>query len=613
MQKRNNGLINRMAGLGLAAVAGFFLVSANAQELTIPVQQDRPEYVAGEVLVKFHPSVSAQAQNQAIDILGAKRLATVGKAVIAHLKLPAGMSVPQAVESLKSDPSVAHAQPNYLYYATAMPNDTNYGQLWGLKNTGQTISNPSYGTNNPGTSGLDMDAELAWDQITNCSSTVVAVLDTGINYTHQDLAANMWTGNTNHGWDFIDSDNDPMPTGGLEDHGTHVAGTIAAVGNNSNGATGLCWQAQIMSVRVLGATGSGSTAGIIQGIEWASNNGAGVINMSLGYAGSEDDLLGNAITYAQAADVVVVVAAGNSTNNNDGSTFFWPCNFTQPNLLCVAALDQAYSLASFSNWGATSVDVGAPGTNVLSSWAGTLFEEDFNSGAGWFLNGNWTRLDTISSCVTSGGTPIETLVNPANWCAPGTYATGVLNDTAYKSFDLSGATTAAVYYFAMHDTEAGADFFRTNYNSAGGNPFTGGVNVNALSGSSGGFAYYEHDLSSCLTTNCSLGFQLESDGDTTVDRGVSIALFNLGTLEPNTNADNVINGTSMASPHVAGLATLLRAYNPNYTYQDVVAAIKSGGEDAAALSGITTTGKAANAMGSLAHINTPDGLAFTLL
>ena len=618
MARYRNSFIKRLLALAITLLAAYGF-SANAQMVDELSDLVRPTYVAGEVLVKFKPTVGMQAQNQMISTLGAKRLATIGRAGIAQLKLPQGTRVIDAVEALKLDISVAHAQPNYLYYTAAVPNDTNYGQLWGLKNTGQTITNPAYGTNNPGTSGLDMDAELAWDQLTDCRSTIVAVLDTGINYSHTDLLANMWDGSgsgfPNHGWDFIDNfptgDNNPMPTGAFEDHGTHVAGTIAAVGNNSIGTTGVCWQARIMSVRVLGATGSGTTAGIILGIEWASDNGARVINMSLGGGGGFDTLYSNAITYARDRDVVVVVAAGNGASNNDsGFAAVWPCNFTQNNLVCVAALDQAYALADFSNWGSTSVDVGAPGTNVLSSWAGTLFKEDFSTGAGWLLNGGWTRLDTASSCVTSGGTPIETLVNPANWCAGGPYSNNI-TDNAYKTFDLSGASVAAVGYFAMWDTEAGADFFRTNYKSTGGDPFTGGINVNELSGSSSGFVSYEHDLSACLTATCSIGFQLATNASGT-DRGVSLALFKIGTLESSTNADNVINGTSMASPHVAGLATMLRAYNPNYTYTDVVNAIKNGGENVAALSTITTTGKAANAMGSLAYINPPGGVGATL-
>lgn len=594
-------------------------VIAAPQQLGIKKQSKiKAKFVEGEILVRFKSTMTMQAQQSTVENHGGSSVKSVSKRMnLSKVKLQLGNDVSAAVETYKSNPNIEHAQPNYIYYATALPNDTSINQLWGLKNIGQTILNSNYSTSNPGTSGKDIDAELAWDEITDCRSAVVAVLDTGINYTHQDLTANMWDGSgsgfPNHGWDFVSSgsgidDNDPMPTGANEDHGTHVAGTIGAVGNNSSGVTGVCWQASIMSVRVLGATGSGSTADIIQGIEFAADNGAKVINMSLGGESAIDTLFDDAITYARTRDVVVVVAAGNGGNDgisddNDGlggdgdgdaSTIVQPCNFTQDNLLCVAALDQSYSLASFSNYGATSVDIGAPGTNVLSSWAGQVITDDFTSD--WSINGGWASSVCSSTNILS---------NPADWCSSGTYANSA-DDRAYKTFNLSGVLAAELYYLTSVNLEDGVDLFFTSMKSTGGDPFAGGAPFKTLTGNAAGFV--KEDISLCNTSTCSLGFQLTSDGSV-VSTGVEIHNFSINTLETNSSSYSVINGTSMASPHVAGIATMIRAFNPSYTSAQTVEAIKNGGETVAALSGKSTTSKAVNAMGSLAYITQPTGVA----
>lgn len=587
-------------------------VIAAPQQLGIKKQSKiKAKFVEGEILVRFKSTMTMQAQQSTVENHGGSSVKSVSKRMnLSKVKLQLGNDVSAAVETYKSNPNIEHAQPNYIYYATALPNDTSIDQLWGMKNTGQSILNSSYTTNNPGALGNDIDAELAWDEITDCRSAVVAVLDTGINYTHQDLTANMWDGSgvdiPNHGYDFVDSDNDPMPTGANEDHGTHVAGTIGAVSNNSSGVTGVCWQASIMSVRVLGATGSGTTADIIQGIEFAADNGAKVINMSLGGESAINTLFDDAITYARTLDVVVVVSAGNGGNDgisddNDGlgddadpNTFTYPCNFTQDNLLCVAALDQSYSLASFSNYGAISVDIGAPGTNVLSSWAGQVITDDFTSG--WSISGGWASSVCSSTNILS---------NPADWCSSGTYANNA-NDEAFKEFNLSSALAAELYYLTSVNLEDGVDYFFTSMKSTGGDPFAGGAPFKTLTGNAAGFV--KEDISLCNTSTCSLGFQLTSDGSV-VSTGVEIHNFSINTLETNSSSYSVINGTSMASPHVAGIATMIRAFNPSYTSAQTVEAIKNGGETVAALSGESTTGKAANAMGSLAYITQPTGVA----
>jgi subtilisin family serine protease len=432
----------------------------------------------------------------------------------------------------------------------------------------------------------------------------------------------MWDGSAagypNHGYDFIGEsvynsipDNDPIPMGATEEHGTHVAGTIAAVGNNTNGITGVCWQAQIMSVRVMDSAGTGSTSTIIQGIQFAVDNGAKVINMSLGFEGVFDLAFSNAITYARDNDVVVVVAAGNSGTDNN-LTSFYPCNFTHANLICVAALDQDYSLASFSNYGATSVDVGAPGVEIFSTVpAGQTIRDPLT---GWTTNnGHWTskQCDFLVDGVI---TPINTLVNPSSWCdaAPGTYV-AVADDNVYKTFDLSGnVDRAALFYQPFIETEPDADFFLSGFDATGGDPFDGDTNNVELLKFSGANDtdnfYFIHELTDCLTNTCSIGFRLTSDGDPDRRSGIGIPLVVISTLDEGGNSYVMLQGTSMATPHVAGIAAMVRAYNPDYTYADTVAAIKQGGEYVGALDNITSTSNAANAMGSLSYINQPTGV-----
>jgi subtilisin family serine protease len=568
-------------------------------------------YMPGEVLVKFKPAAVAQERSATVAAQGHTVLAHLEEPGWMQVRLGAGETLETALTAYGNNPNVEYVQPNYLYHAALAPNDPQYSQLWAFKNTGQTITTGTY-TPTFGTAGDDMNIEAAWGRITDCSGVVVAVVDSGVNYNQEDLAANMWNGGVsipNHGWNYVNNNSDPMDLNG---HGSHVAGIIGAVGNNARGTTGVCWKARIMAVRVLNAMNSGTTANVIQGINFAVTNGAKVINMSLGGGGAFDQAFSDAITTAQNSDVVVVVAAGNETNNNDAAgAARYPCNFTQPNLLCVAALDQNYALANFSNWGATSVHVGAPGTNILSSWAGTSASIADPLTSGWTFTpttGGWAF-----GSVLVGGTPTPSLLDPPNYPNPPNYNTNT-DDRARKAFNLVGVNVAVLQALAGINV-VNLDHFRTGYSSAGGDPFAvGGTIIDDTTNlatypffSSGAF-----DISGCVSATCSIGFQLQSGPTTPKDRGLAIAGFRIQTLTLNATSYNTIDGTSMASPEVAGLAAMLRAYNPQYTYADTVNAIKNGGRPVPALAGKTTTGKAVDVMSSLAYLNPPTGLRATV-
>jgi subtilisin family serine protease len=593
---------NLLAALFGAALALYPQVSAAPSAQASFAGAATSQYVPGEVLVKFKSAAIARERTSSVAAFGHTILAHLDQSGWTHVKLGAGQLVTEALVAYQSDPKVEYVQPNYIYHAAAVPNDTQYGQLWAFKNTGQIVTTGTY-LPKSGTPGDDINIEPAWGHITDCSSVVVAVVDSGVNYNQEDLAANMWNGGPNfpnHGHDFVDDDNDPMDLNG---HGTHVAGIIGAVGSNNQGTTGVCQKASIMAVRVLDSKGRGTTAGILQGVNFAVANGAKVINMSLG-GGGFDPAFNNAITAAQASDVVVVVSAGNENSDNDAVPAF-PCNFTQLNLVCVAALDQNYTLASFSNFGAISVDVGAPGTNIVSTWAGTetTISDDFNTNGmlDWTNSGGWAYRP-----LTLSGSPVDVLVNPSTFPTTGTYANGADN-RVYKTFDLSGKNAATLDFLAQIAIQPG-DSLNLNYRSGGGDPFVGGVQLSGGSENTGGFVVpFSFDLSPCISATCSVGFQLLSDA-TNADQGAGISRFSITTLQLNAVTYHTISGTSMASPVVAGLAAMLRAYNPQYTYTDTLNAIKNGGKSVPALAGKTTSGKAVDAMSSLAYINAPTGL-----
>lgn len=284
-----------------------------------------------------------------------------------QVRLAADRSVESALAAARANPYVAYAEPNYLLHVALTPNDPRYtdGTLWGMNKIGMPA---------------------AWDVATG-GGPVVAVIDTGADYNHPDLAANLWTNTLEvagngmdddangyvddvRGWDFANNDNDPTDD---HSHGTHVAGTIAGVGNNGAGVVGVNWAARVMPLKFIGSNGYGTTAGAIGALNYAVRNGAKVSNHSYGDTVSSQAHL-DAILAAGTAGHLVVAAAGNGdflgrAINND-TTPFYPASYYPDNIISVAATDSADKFASFSNYGATSVDLAAPGVNIYSTVPG---------------------------------------------------------------------------------------------------------------------------------------------------------------------------------------------------------------------------------------------------
>jgi subtilisin family serine protease/fibronectin type 3 domain-containing protein len=348
--------------LSAGIAAGLTCVHASAPAAVAP----KP-YAPDHVLVAFKPGAAPAVRSAAAARVGLQPDATFRSRHLARLALTpaaraAGVDVSSAVAALRRDPAVRLAEPDYIVRAAAVPNDPLFQAEWGLHNTGQS----------GGTPDADVDAPEAWDATTGRDQVIVAVIDTGIDHTHPDLLDNVLrtAGGAIVGFDYANNDADPMDD---NDHGTHVAGIIGAAGNNARGIAGVCWDVSLMPLKFLDSTGAGETSAAIQCIDFAIQNGAKILNLSWG-GGPDDPLLLEAIRRARTAGLLVVAAAGNDAQNNDAFPFY-PASYNAQadNVLSVAATTDRDALAEFSNFGAGSVDLAAPGDNTMSTALGGVY------------------------------------------------------------------------------------------------------------------------------------------------------------------------------------------------------------------------------------------------
>jgi subtilisin family serine protease len=296
------------------------------------------------------------------------------------VRLPPELTPQAAAAALRAQGTVAYAEPNYTLRIIAAPNDPDLGTQWGLHNTGQS----------GGTPDADIDAPEAWDITTGSPTVVVAVLDTGAEYSHADLAANMFRNeadcNTNgvdddgnghiddcHGIDALNNDSDPLDDNG---HGTHISGTIGAVGNNGTGVTGVNWNVRLMACKFLDAGGTGSIAGAVTCLNYLAmmkDRGVNLVatNNSWSGGGFSQSLL-DAIEAHRQRGILFVAAAGNAASDNDEAEVF-PANYDLPNIISVASTTRTDGLSSFSNFGRQTVHVGAPGSEILSTSIGNAY------------------------------------------------------------------------------------------------------------------------------------------------------------------------------------------------------------------------------------------------
>ncbi len=338
-----------------------------------PATAQGPPYPArpGEVIIKFSSHASASEQEAILADLGAVDVGEL-PGIAAKRARVAALSVEDAVRRYRGHPQVEFIEPNYIYRALAVPNDPRFAELWALENNGQT----------GGTPGADIRATLAWDITTGSADVRVAITDTGMDYFHPDLATNAFinpgeiAGNgldddgngfvdDVRGWDFANNDNDPFDDHG---HGTHVSGSVGALGNNGSGVVGVSWHVRILPLKFLDATGAGTTDAAVRAIDYAVAMGARVINASWG-GGAPSEALRLAIQRAGEAGAVFVASAGNAGRDIDVFPTF-PASYNLPHVIAVAATNHDDVLPFWSNYGAVSVHLAAPGENILSTLPG---------------------------------------------------------------------------------------------------------------------------------------------------------------------------------------------------------------------------------------------------
>lgn len=346
----------------------FIILALSFSAQITSAQKPLRTYADGELLVKFKNGTASGRAFEANNEIGAVVLEQFPELKWQRIKLPDALSLAQAISRYENLPEVEAVQPNYYYHLLAAPNDTRFSELYGL---------------------TKISAPAAWDLTTGSANTVVAVIDTGTKYNHEDLAANIWTnageigGNGTdddgngfvddfYGYDFFYNDSDPLDENG---HGTHVAGIIGAVGNNNLGVVGVNWNVRIMTIKIYDNDGFGTTSAMLINaynyVRMMKNRGVNIRVTNNSYSGCDeacgyDQATKDALDAMGNAGILNVIAAGNDARNIETAPAY-PASYTSPSVLSVAASTSTDDKAGFSNFGATSVDLAAPGAGILST------------------------------------------------------------------------------------------------------------------------------------------------------------------------------------------------------------------------------------------------------
>jgi subtilisin family serine protease len=445
----HNGRVIEKINLSLFSLAWLSALALLSLSPLLAARPDQPsfkphheaEIVPGEVLIKYRaaPVPIEAGQGGRTDLLAARQQVFVAEATrisrelpvtliatyptvgVQRMQITGGESVQAIMVKLDADAAVELVEPNYKVYPfqeksarerqAAQPNDLTWPVLWGLKQ----IQGPA-----------------AWTRTTGSDQVIVAVMDSGLDYTHRDLAANTWrnpqeepNGKDDDGNGIVDDLHGISlckgePAGDPQDdlgHGTHVAGTIAAVGDNGHDVAGVAWRAKVMGVKFLCRDGSGTTADAIRGIEYALAKGAHIINMSWGGPG-RSRALEETIKEAERQGVLIVAAAGNEGLEMDRYPQY-PAGFQEANVLAIAATDSSDRLAPFSNWGKQSVHLAAPGVSILSTvpgnkltfYNGTSMAAPYAAGCAALLKAQNASLGgaELKQALLTAGDPVEGL------------------------------------------------------------------------------------------------------------------------------------------------------------------------------------------------------------
>ncbi len=554
------------------------LASATGQGALVLV--DAPVRVA----VRFDPGTTVADRADALATVGATASRSVpGVPGVRVVTLPGGASAIRASARLQRDGAVRWAEPVGTSRMMVTPNDPSFSQVWGLAGP-----------------GADINVLAAWNVTTGNRDVPIAVTDTGVAPDHPDLTGNLLTAKARN---FVAGANgivNPAAWADLNGHGTHVAGTIGAVGNNGLGVAGVNWQTGIVPVRVLDLGGSGDDVKIASGAAYSAEH-ARVVNMSLGGSGP-NLVLGEAI--ATHPNTLFVVAAGNSRENVD-VTPLYPCAFGYANLICVASLTQAGGLSSFSSFGPTTVDLGAPGSAITSTTQPfvTVFADPTLATFGWWTQAGlpvsptpWQRRATSPPSSYFFANLEGTLtVGPWDLITPVGGITPLLGTACRLAVDVDlnlNRSTQSFSVQAMAPSVAGGAWQEVQAPVAGATngfePLT--VDLTAFDGQS--------DVQVRFRVAGPAGvYGVTGQYTTLLDPQVSCI-----TPEPVGGTYGQLSGTSMATPAVAGAAALLLSNQPSLTVAQLRQALLSTVTPMSSLQGITVTGGRLNVAAALAAI-----------
>ncbi len=360
-----------MKSLGKLLFIALFVLGTVPQAWAQVSLKNKPRVVPGELVIKYKAGTVLANTVQSLGDMGVVQISSAPKLAFIKGRVAPGRDLEQVMAQCRAHSDIEYVEPNYRLYALetppVFPNDPEFSQLYGMHQSNDN----------------DIDAPEAWELTTGNANIIVGVIDTGIDYDHEDLKANIWKnpgesggGKENNnvdddgngykddyrGWNFIFNSNDPYDD---NDHGTHCAGTIGAVGNNGKGVVGVNWNVKLMPLKFLGSDGSGSTADAAEAIIYGVDNGAKVLSNSWG-GGDASQVLQDAIQYAQDRGVLFIAASGNDSKNTDSSPNY-PSNYAVANVVSVASNDASDNLSSFSNYGRRTVDLSAPGSSIYST------------------------------------------------------------------------------------------------------------------------------------------------------------------------------------------------------------------------------------------------------
>jgi thermitase len=565
----------RLILLGSAALAALIAVGSTAA-VRKPSPQAPPPALR-QLIVRFAPGVDAReraalAREHSTGVARDLRVAD-----LAVVPVPDGRSPEAAAEALEREPGILYAEPNYVRKPAAQtPNDPRWGELWGLRKVA---------------------APDAWDATTGSDTVTVAVVDTGIADNHPDLADNIWLNAAEQlngldddgngyrddvrGWDFVSEDRNPSDESG---HGTHVAGTIGARGNNATGVTGVNWRVKLMALRA-GSDFGLADSDIIAAFRYACAKGAKVVNGSFGGPGSSRALR-DAISACPSS--LFVFAAGNDGSDNDQDPTY-PCAYTDLNILCVAATGPDDVLPGWSSYGRTSVDLAAPGVSILStSLVQTVYSESFDGPelVGWETGGTGSWGRTTEAAVSP---PYSMTESPGGPHADD--ARTWLRRTA--PLDLRGYSDCSLEYRIRSDFDwFDGVWVLTSMDTV----WTDDDIWSRWSGGTGGLFDWDHAPLE-LARTVYFAFELRTDGTDPPGDGAHIDDVTVrcyGGAGPPVEYESW-DGTSMATPHVAGTAALVLARRPNASVAEVRQAILDGVDAVPALAGKVATGGRLNA------------------